>query len=742
MKTQLSVLVCFLALLLALPAAAQVWEEWVATYNGSGNEGDWSQDITIDHEGNPAITGGSTGSGTGLDFLTIKYSAQGQLQWAISFSGAPYADVAYAIDHDDRGNFYVTGKGWGGIPSFYDYVTIKYSSNGISSWIQYYNGPGNYWDTPQSLVVQGENIYVTGEAYTSTGFRAATVRYTSAGLMQWASYYSSPTGEDIGEYVTVNGGDRIAITGHGGSSESNPSGGIITVVYDTSGNQIWSDIYTGDGIGYELGTTVAFDSEGYIIMSGTIVELNSLEDMCVVKYDSSGARMWEQIFNGPGNAADKAYDLVLDCFENVFVAGSSTGAQMNIDFVVIKFNPTGQMQWVYRYNGPSNGEDQAYALAVDELGYVYATGSSYNSGTSLDCFTVKLNSEGTEEWTMRYNGPANGGDEASAIAVDSVWNVFITGYTSVNFQGANFLTIKYAQSVPQNQAPQIIIYEPAELEFVSLDQSVDFWAYAVDPNNDSLLWQWRLDSSVVATDSFCTISFNELGDHQVVCTVSDGELADSVIWEISVLPPNDPPHITSFYPALLDTIMLGSSIEFGASATDPDGDSLLWQWRLDSAVVATDSFCTITFNELGEHQVVCTVSDGQLADSVVWDVTVAALGVNNPVSGIPSSFALYPPHPNPFNAATVICFQLPVASHVKLEISDITGRSVGARRASPTSGSGTITPAGGRSAPTTGWFSAGVHEFPFDGSDLPSGIYICRIEAGDWSAAQKLVLMK
>jgi len=70
-----------------------------------------------------------------------------------------------------------------------------------------------------------------------------------------------------------------------------------------------------------------------------------------------------------------------------------------------------------------------------------------------------------------------------------------------------------------------------------------------------------------------------------------------------------------------------------------------------------------------------------------------------------------------------------------MAITDIAGRVVGAHGCAPiVSGSGTT--------PTTGWISAGVHEIPFDASGLPSGIYICRIEAGQWSAAQKLVLLK
>jgi len=78
--------------------------------------------------------------------------------------------------------------------------------------------------------------------------------------------------------------------------------------------------------------------------------------------------------------------------------------------------------------------------------------------------------------------------------------------------------------------------------------------------------------------------------------------------------------------------------------------------------------------------------------------------------------------PNPFNPATVVRYQLPVAGLVHLEIFDLAGRNV--------------------RAAATAWQETGAHEMTFNGSDLPSGIYICRIEAGNFVASDKLVLLK
>ncbi|RJP78917.1 MAG: T9SS C-terminal target domain-containing protein, partial [Candidatus Zixiibacteriota bacterium] len=61
---------------------------------------------------------------------------------------------------------------------------------------------------------------------------------------------------------------------------------------------------------------------------------------------------------------------------------------------------------------------------------------------------------------------------------------------------------------------------------------------------------------------------------------------------------------------------------------------------------------------------------------------------------------------------------------------DIAGRRVaGARHASPL-------PAG------EAWYPAGSHEVTFDGSRLPSGVYLLRLEAEDFIQTQKVVLLK
>jgi hypothetical protein len=88
----------------------------------------------------------------------------------------------------------------------------------------------------------------------------------------------------------------------------------------------------------------------------------------------------------------------------------------------------------------------------------------------------------------------------------------------------------------------------------------------------------------------------------------------------------------------------------------------------------------------------------------------------------PQEFSLDQNYPNPFNPSTTIKFELPKSSHVNLSVFDILGREV--------------------SVLVNERKDAGIHEVKFDGSNLASGVYFYRLQAGDFVATKKLILMK
>ena len=142
---------------------------------------------------------------------------------------------------------------------------------------------------------------------------------------------------------------------------------------------------------------------------------------------SSGvSQAWVARYNGPGNDYDGAVAIVCDSSGNVYVTGESVGVETGADYVTIKYNSSGQEEWVARYDGGFG--DAATAMAIDSSDNVYVTGQSWSAKTSnYDYATVKYNTDGQEQWVSRYDGPANDYDYLTGIAVDSSGNVYVTG---------------------------------------------------------------------------------------------------------------------------------------------------------------------------------------------------------------------------------------------------------------------------------------------------------------------------
>ena len=160
----------------------------------------------------------------------------------------------------------------------------------------------------------------------------------------------------------------------------------------------------------------------------------------VFRLHSQVAPLWTNIYDGPTNQSDIAYATTSDLNGNIYVTGSITNAApRGIDCGTIKYNSSGNMQWVRLFNGPFSSDDHGRDIAVDDSGNVYVTGETANT-PYYDCFVVKYNSNGDSLWTaIRTRG------KGKRIKIDSHGFIYVAGYTSVNSL-EDVLVIKYNTS--------------------------------------------------------------------------------------------------------------------------------------------------------------------------------------------------------------------------------------------------------------------------------------------------------
>ena len=204
------------------------------------------------------------------------------------------------------------------------------------------------------------------------------------------------------------------------------------------------------------------NTAGLIATTGSFQDtIGGQADAFLVKFDSSGNRLWATYYGGSGT--DYGFAVTCDVSGNVYMGGATfshnnittPGAQepawiwvtQNVGFLA-KFDSSGSRQWA-TYVGGSNGTTfdlEIYSVCCDIFGNVYASGATDDTSnvgtpgtfkpykhegaadTSIDCFLIQYNATtGLQNWGTYY-GNLHTNFNGTSYADGE--NVYLTGYTN------------------------------------------------------------------------------------------------------------------------------------------------------------------------------------------------------------------------------------------------------------------------------------------------------------------------
>jgi hypothetical protein len=414
---------------------AHVTQEWVEKYPDTNTFDATAYALATDDSGNVFVTGNAE-TAYWCGYCTIKYNPSGIQQWVAIYSGQKSGGrYAFAIALDSYFNVYVTGYSYR-YGSYFDYCTIKYNSNGVQQWIQYYDGPAHGIDQAQAIVTDNAgNIYVTGFSSIDGGynFSYTTIKYSSDGRQLWTQSY----GYGMWTYANamkIDDSCNVYVTG-----ENNAN--AVTIKYDSTGRQVWVQSYSGLGIGGRTGTkSIDLDNYHNVYITGFSQGIQTLHDYFTIKYSSSGVQQWVKRYNIDSTDGDnEANSIAVDNADNVYVSGFSYSNSDPMKLTTLKYSNSGDLLWVKRDS--SILAKMTTYMDIDRNCNIYVTGGWGLSIPHEAFLTIKYDSSGNQQYKIVYYVEDDISDP-NCIKLDDKFNVYLSGSSSMKM-----CTIKYSQTV-------------------------------------------------------------------------------------------------------------------------------------------------------------------------------------------------------------------------------------------------------------------------------------------------------
>jgi hypothetical protein len=260
---------------------------------------------------------------------------------------------------------------------------------------------------------------------------------------EWATTSGNPFALQWSASV-VTASNELITTGN--TSTSNQGANILTTRYTSTGAVAWQQTFHTSGTNNDYGVVVKLDYAGNIIVCGTTDNGGtSNHDIVLLKYNPSGVLQWSKQFNSSFSKHDAGTALKIDPSNNIYVAGSSEGSVTNnFDYLVLKYTSAGVLSWNARYDYAGLSEVPV-KIDIDLNNQIIVGGGSASSATKWDYTIAKYTTAGAFVNATRSTLPGTTGyDLPYDMKQDANGNIYVTGKSSVDGVNYDMKTIKFS----------------------------------------------------------------------------------------------------------------------------------------------------------------------------------------------------------------------------------------------------------------------------------------------------------
>jgi hypothetical protein len=331
-------------------------------------------------------------------------------------------DYGERVAVDTEENIYVVGKSYNSSLHIWKAFILKFNSQGNQIWSRNWSGEGGA-KCLDIVTDSSNNLYVTGELMIGGNYHINTLGFNSIGDLKWNSTWGGQM-TSTGYGISLGLDNYIYVTGNNLTSYGND---IVLLKYNRdNGNLEDSRVYKTSGIS-SLGRDIAIDSLNNIYIIGTNDSQGNF-DIILLKYNQTLDLNWTRIWNNPfgGTSEDRGSGIAIDSKNNIYIVGSN-GTGSDSDFVVLKYNITGDIQW-QKILSYSNWLDGGNDIDIDLQDYIYILGGAQETELVL----IKYNSSGEQIWNTTWSYDE---DIGRGLVITNSSKIIITGDT--DFTGSS-----------------------------------------------------------------------------------------------------------------------------------------------------------------------------------------------------------------------------------------------------------------------------------------------------------------
>lgn len=597
-------------------------------------------------------------------------------------------------------------------------------------------------------------------------------RVSGGGQLLWIREYGrSDWNEQANSATELPNGD-IVLAGYGGSgTEINY---VVLIGLSPSGDSLWYRSYHGQGLA-KGNDVVALGNGEFAVCGYRLGQDGQRSDVWVLKCNSAGDTLWTRMFGG--NGTDIAGRIMLEPNGHIYVgAYTTTWGAGDYDLWLLRLDSSGNLVSDQTYG--TTGQEICYGSTLSNGG-VYLGGRS-GAGTDNDGYLVRADTSLASEWALPYSF-SQSEEQIRGVALRPDGIILCAGWAGNSLTNVApwILTVR-----PDGSVADSYVYNTMRPgRFIGLVNAasggyVAYGYYTVGLQQHAFLLRllpgFGVEGVVRSLDSGLPlpgVRVSEPGTGRATTSDSQGRFTielDPGTYDLIaggrcvstdtlrnvVLPPDTTidveitlgipryvPKQTSINMVVQNRVLTAEPFILRNAGSGP-----LEFWASPESLFPPTAWLTVEpshgFVPPADSLEISVIVMADTTDDAVYDyfgyldifanscpdsldqlpVLVTVLDAPAPPVETVRAFALREASPNPFNAVTTLAFSVPRSSRVRLTVYDMTGRLAA-----------TLTDAE---------FPAGEYRILFDAATLPSGMYLARMEAAEFSATRKLLLLK